>query len=913
MYFKGITIGFVLSVILFVSTGHSVVMRHDLYDPSATDPSKEVRYQQTANQSRFASVGALVIGLTAERLNNGAIPRVCSAVLINPYTVITARHCFLDSKTGTETTKKQLENLSVVFGPDDLTPSARLRIIDWKFPSGYDDVSYANDIILLQVYDAATNSGSTIEPAQLYTTGNELGGFGFPVVVGYGIEGFGANTPSGTGIVGFQSGDGLKRAYVVPKSSGILPPELRISPDGKTIITQFLSPNALLSRGFSLNLLSGAASVGDSGGGFFVPDPSNPTVWALAGITSWETNSFNGVYGQQNGFVRISAIANWINSNMFGAPTEFYSDQSVANSPSQLSVGLTSSSAILDVPVSYDCGSTSATANISLSSSSPNVVVNITYGGQLIGSLTSLPTSYVTKQFSYSTSSFAACSLSSASGYVGSSRLLTNLTVEIIGVAGDTVNIDNISIPGMDVDNFSDGLFGWDVEGSPSLVVMPDGQLPSQIILPNVVGQSQQSAESSITGIGLVVGVVTTQPSLTVPAGEVISQIPDAATEVNSGTAVDLVVSSGDALIAIPSVVGFSQPAAESAIQSASLMVGTISTQTSMSVPEGDVISQNPVANTDVAFGSEVNLVVSSGEALMMIPNTVGQTQAVAESEIVGVGLVLGTVITQSSSTVPAGAVISQNPIANTDVSPGSAVNLVVSSGESLTPIPDVAGLSQSIAESSIVDADLLVGTVTTQSSSTVPSGNVISQDPAASTEVASGSTVNLIVSSGEALISIPDVVGQTQQAAESTILSSGLIVGMVDTQSSATVPVGEVISQDPSAESNVSSGSAVSLVVSSGNVSTADSDGDGVNDSNDICPVTVLPENKPQRLKKNRYYADQLGNFVDKNGILAGYSVISTRGCSGIQIIDALGLGKGHRKFGITRGVLGDWVASLK
>jgi PASTA domain len=61
------------------------------------------------------------------------------------------------------------------------------------------------------------------------------------------------------------------------------------------------------------------------------------------------------------------------------------------------------------------------------------------------------------------------------------------------------------------------------------------------------------------------------------------------------------------------------------------------------------------------------------------VPNVVGLTQAAATTAITNAGLVLGTVTTASSSTVPAGSVISESPIAGTQVNAGSAVNLVVS------------------------------------------------------------------------------------------------------------------------------------------------------------------------------------------------------------------------------------------
>ena len=67
-----------------------------------------------------------------------------------------------------------------------------------------------------------------------------------------------------------------------------------------------------------------------------------------------------------------------------------------------------------------------------------------------------------------------------------------------------------------------------------------------------------------------------------------------------------------------------------------------------------------------------------------------------------------------------------------------------------------------------------MLGTVTQQSSATVPAGNVISQNPTAGTSVAAGSAVNLVVSTGPAPVTVPDVVGQTQAAATTAITRRG-------------------------------------------------------------------------------------------------------------------------------------------
>ena len=120
------------------------------------------------------------------------------------------------------------------------------------------------------------------------------------------------------------------------------------------------------------------------------------------------------------------------------------------------------------------------------------------------------------------------------------------------------------------------------------------------------------------------------------------------------------------------------------------------------------------------------------------VPNVVNLTQAAAVTAITGAGLSVGTVTQQSNATVPAGSVSSQNPAAGVGVTAGSAVNLVVSTGPVPAPgpvaVPNVVNLTQAAATTAITGAGLVLGTVSQQSSTTVPAGSVIRQNPAAGT-----------------------------------------------------------------------------------------------------------------------------------------------------------------------------------
>src|SRR5205807_371345 len=106
---------------------------------------------------------------------------------------------------------------------------------------------------------------------------------------------------------------------------------------------------------------------------------------------------------------------------------------------------------------------------------------------------------------------------------------------------------------------------------------------------------------------------------------------------------------------------------------------------------------------------------------------------AQAKQTIVNANLKVGRVIKESSDTIAAGHVTRTDPPTGASVLIGSRVTLFVSTGKPMATVPDVTGQSESSARSTLQRAGLAVST-TSQNSSTVPNGNVISQSPSGGT-----------------------------------------------------------------------------------------------------------------------------------------------------------------------------------
>jgi serine/threonine-protein kinase len=180
------------------------------------------------------------------------------------------------------------------------------------------------------------------------------------------------------------------------------------------------------------------------------------------------------------------------------------------------------------------------------------------------------------------------------------------------------------------------------------------------------------------------------------------------------------------------------------------------------------VISQDPKGNTKAEKGSNVELTVSGGVGKVAVPKVTGITQAAATT-LLQTNSLVANAEPEASDTVAQGQVISQDPAAGTQAAKGSVVTIKVSSGVAPVVVPDVVGDDATSASNQLGQAGLKTQT-TQQSSETVAQGRIISQTPAAGTQLAKGSTVNLVVSSGPPPTTSTSTTTSTTSSSTTTI-----------------------------------------------------------------------------------------------------------------------------------------------
>jgi eukaryotic-like serine/threonine-protein kinase len=213
-------------------------------------------------------------------------------------------------------------------------------------------------------------------------------------------------------------------------------------------------------------------------------------------------------------------------------------------------------------------------------------------------------------------------------------------------------------------------------------------------------------------------------------------------------------------------------------------------------------------------------LLLGGGGGQVTVPAVSGQTQALAAARLQHAGLTVAT--SEASSTgVPSGDVIGQSPRAGSEVSKGSRVSIVVSSGPASVAMPQVVGETEAKALAKLRSAGLQPSTQS-QPSAKVAQGVVISTNPTAGIELQVSSGVTVTVSSGPQQVKVPEVTGSTQAEAKAALTAVGLKVGSVTQQAAAGRAAGTVLSQSPQAGTPLQTGQAVNLTVAQAPKETA-------------------------------------------------------------------------------------------
>jgi len=202
--------------------------------------------------------------------------------------------------------------------------------------------------------------------------------------------------------------------------------------------------------------------------------------------------------------------------------------------------------------------------------------------------------------------------------------------------------------------------------------------------------------------------------------------------------------------VEVPDVTDISLEKALTEIQNAGLTIGERKTQSSDTVADGNVLITTPPAGKKVDKNTEVDLVISNGKRHVTlndyVSRNVEQVQQLLEQQGFDVK------VKRKYSTKEVDEILSQKPTAGKSVVPeDTTITLTVSKGIETFALTNLLGYSKEQLQAYAAETGINIRITDEEHSETFEKGHVLSQSPAAGTQLSAGSDVTIVISKGPA------------------------------------------------------------------------------------------------------------------------------------------------------------------
>ncbi len=221
-----------------------------------------------------------------------------------------------------------------------------------------------------------------------------------------------------------------------------------------------------------------------------------------------------------------------------------------------------------------------------------------------------------------------------------------------------------------------------------------------------------------------------------------------------------------------------------------------------------------------VWFGRSVKDFFEPAVADVFVPSFSGQTVADATAEAQRLKLRATVIANQPSDRWPKDVIMSQQPVAGSQVRPGREISLIVSTGVTIFPMPDLRYESMREANLTLDRSKLQLARATLVANDDVPANHVLSQDPLPLTSVREGTKVTLTISKGPpSAVRVPNFVGEYIDDARADAARGKVHLGQIVWTPFGPngPPRGQIAKQNPGPGALIDPFAPVSLQVSAG------------------------------------------------------------------------------------------------
>ncbi len=273
------------------------------------------------------------------------------------------------------------------------------------------------------------------------------------------------------------------------------------------------------------------------------------------------------------------------------------------------------------------------------------------------------------------------------------------------------------------------------------------GRDPADLSEPGVtsdyVGQSYDVMLDTAEDDNVPVEVAGRVYDDSVPEGTVIEQYPGSDTQLGSGEAVQVLVTTTIVQVIVPDVTFLPQERIESMLGLYGLKP-VFTSEPNDTVAEGLSFEQSPAAGETAESGAEVQVKLSDGKSLTEMPDTVGMTREEAAKALGELGI-SAKYTYDTASDKPKDQILKQSIPAGEKIRGGSAVILTVNTKKRTVEVPDIVGLDKKAAEEKLREAGLKLR-VYTDDRNPLTEGAVFSQSPEPGLKEMTGSIVAVVL-----------------------------------------------------------------------------------------------------------------------------------------------------------------------
>ncbi len=323
---------------------------------------------------------------------------------------------------------------------------------------------------------------------------------------------------------------------------------------------------------------------------------------------------------------------------------------------------------------------------------------------------------------------------------------------------------------------------------------------------PDFIGKKLPDAQILASRKGLYISIEK-EMSANKEKGVILNQSPPPGSAIKSGRIIYITVSKGKNSFEMPSLKGLSIKEATERLQALGISKIKVMREYSAQYSAEIIINHLPRAGYIVDKTSVVTLTASKGKTSdSFYPDITGKTEIQAKEILEKIGLKLLISAQEHSETVKAGLIISQTPLAGTQIQ-GKEISVTISKGIEKIIAPALTGSTLAQAKKIVEGLGIKLVFEPTLDDESI----ITDQVPPAGHVISDGS----IIIKAETMVSVPSCLGVTLEEIKNLIESAGLIIGEL-TYKESPGPENIVLEQNPPAGESVVKGSGINFVISS-------------------------------------------------------------------------------------------------